>query len=1268
MRRPAFILLLFFFGAADALAATYVSIATGNWGTASTWAILRTGAITSSTASTTVTGSGTLFSTELAAGNVLYTATGVAIGTVKTITNATTLTLTGNAASTNGGIAYYATTAGTPSAAADVATINSPHTVTGNVVTSIAFVAINTGGTLSEGNNLTTSGALNVGGTFTMTGGTMSFGGAVTITGTWNNSGNRAVTLQGGLTNNGTFTSGTNTYTFSLNAQSIAGGSAITFNGIVSIANNLVVTNQNTNIVRIVGNLTGGNGSSTWINAANSTLQVEGTVLTTGTLTASASGNTVNYAGTVAQTVKLPSGTPATYYNLTLSGAATKTMPATAMTITNNFTVSGTTSATAGQALTIGGAVSIGTGSTFNGGTFSHSVAGNWTNSGTFTATAGTITFNGSAAQTLTGSTGFFNVTVSNSSGVTLAASPASDITLAATGTLILTNGLITTNANTIITPRACNAPSVTRTNGWVNGNLRKAIPLGLNVICTFEIGDASKYAPAIFTFASVTTAGNLTGVTVGGTDHPQIASSGIDSLNSVNRYWTFTNAGVAFSAAGYSANFNFFNGSPADVDNLGSVASYTVEQWDGSSWFPMSVGASCTAIDANHLCKTINSETAFGDFAIGGFQAGINGIPGSFNTFEGTASTTQILGRIFTKVAGTSFMLPIVAITTTNFTRNTAPAATALTVEILDGSSTGGTLTAATNCRTTWTSVQSQTVTPTWTSGSISVTINAPAQAVRDARIRVTQGALIGCSTDRFSVRPAAFAISSSASNSATFGTPTVKTGAFFTMSAQPVTSVSANITVGYDGTPSFDLAQVVGSPNAGALAGGPFSAATGGATSASNFYYSEVGNFGLNANAVIDTGFTGVDQAAGDCNVGGFSNTADGAGKFGCSIGQAAIAVSSGFGRFIPDNFSVSLNTPQFGPACTLFSYVGQTFLYATKPIITVTARNGTTNGLANATTLNYAGSYMKFVNTAGQSLNKTPYDTQAARYIRFDALGGGTTPALDTSSLPATTSDPTIGTFTNGVGTLTFSNGANDALAFTRSATTPSGPFNADLSLELNVIDSDNVALASNPAKFSAATAGNGIAFTSGNKAFRYGVIRLLDVFAPLAGNSSGFAPVGIQAQYWTAAAGLQPNTLDNCTSFTEQNFVLYGHAGSIKDVSGPGYLPTPTLASNGKVSMGVATLVSGVGRVNVISTSSNPAPVSTITQPGSVKICLDLDSSSAPLDNSCVAVTPANKAYLQGRWSGANYDKDPNATVGFGLYGSQPKNFIYFRENY
>jgi hypothetical protein len=98
------------------------------------------------------------------------------------------------------------------------------------------------------------------------------------------------------------------------------------------------------------------------------------------------------------------------------------------------------------------------------------------------------------------------------------------------------------------------------------------------------------------------------------------------------------------------------------------------------------------------------------------------------------------------------------------------------------------------------------------------------------------------------------------------------------------------------------------------------------------------------------------------------------------------------------------------------------------------------------------------------------------------------------------------------------------------------------------------------------------------------------------------------------------------------------------------------------------MGITPLASGIGRVNVVSTSSPPAPINTITQPGTVHICLDLDSSSTQIDPACVAVTPSNKSYLQGQWAGASYNKDPNATVGLGVYGAQPKNFIYLRENY
>ena len=126
----------------------------------------------------------------------------------------------------------------------------------------------------------------------------------------------------------------------------------------------------------------------------------------------------------------------------------------------------------------------------------------------------------------------------------------------------------------------------------------------------------------------------------------------------------------------------------------------------------------------------------------------------------------------------------------------------------------------------------------------------------------------------------------------------------------------------------------------------------------------------------------------------------------------------------------------------------------------------------------------------------------NTQGARYSRFDALGGGTTPALDTGNVPGApgvAADPAISAFASGVGTLTFSaGGAGKGLAFTRGAA-PVGAYNGDIALSINVLDTDGVAYASNPATFGAATAGNGIAFSSG-KPMRYGRLRRENGFGP------------------------------------------------------------------------------------------------------------------------------------------------------------------------
>ena len=70
------------------------------------------GILTSNSSNTTVSGNGTLFSTYVSPGYLLYAANGTSIGTVSSVTNATALTLTGNAAVSVAGGSYLYTAPG----------------------------------------------------------------------------------------------------------------------------------------------------------------------------------------------------------------------------------------------------------------------------------------------------------------------------------------------------------------------------------------------------------------------------------------------------------------------------------------------------------------------------------------------------------------------------------------------------------------------------------------------------------------------------------------------------------------------------------------------------------------------------------------------------------------------------------------------------------------------------------------------------------------------------------------------------------------------------------------------------------------------------------------------------------------------------------------------------------------------------------------------------------------------------------------------------
>lgn len=625
----------------------------------------------------------------------------------------------------------------------------------------------------------------------------------------------------------------------------------------------------------------------------------------------------------------------------------------------------------------------------------------------------------------------------------------------------------------------------------------------------------------------------------------------------------------------------------------------------------------------------------------------------GSFNAFEASTAASAVTGKIYTKLAGTAFSLDVVAISggakATGFSN-------AVTVELLGNQTTGIALD-GNGCPTSSTLIQTVSPTPTISSGRSTVNFAAVANAWRDVRVRIrylgVTPNLTSCSTDNFSIRPTAFVVTSTdAINTGSSGTPAIKTGANFNLTA--AARVGASAVTGYNGIPKIDNTKVLGSPTAGAI-GGIFNAAPPGTgiASGSNFYYSEVGNFGLDTNGVYDDTFTGVDApgtdpSAWDCTA-DFSILLAGSGKYGCSVGSVAILMavgSSGFGRFIPDNFLVTYNTPSFDAACGGFTYIGQKFVYATAPVMTVTARNGTSNGLTNLKTANYADAYMKMT-----TLSLTPA-SQAARYSRYDELLAGATPGLDAASFPATATDPTIA-FANGEGTLTFSSGSS-GFAFSRSTTTVNRPFNADIALALNVIDTDGVAFAGNPAKFGDATAGNGIAFGGGNKAMRYGRLKVSSAH----GSELLNLPIPMEAQYYTGVAFVR-NDLDNCTNVAAKNVAMTNYRRNLGPISSCKTAASINLAPSADVG---AAFIGGRGDLRLALPGSG--------NNGSVDLTINLNGEAG---NTCVAkggtmaaATSADLSYLRGNWTGSTYTESPKARATFGIYKSGP--VIYMREMY
>jgi fibronectin-binding autotransporter adhesin len=346
-------------------------------------------------------------------------------------------------------------------------------------------------------------------------------------------------------------------------------------------------------------------------------------------------GSTVDYNGTGSETIA-----PFNYFNLTSSSTGARTLPSSGTVgVSGSLTPGGNAYTITGSTVNFNGASQTIPAFTFNNLTLSGSgtktAAGNLTTAGTLNLSAGTLA---DAGFTITAQANVINQAAHSGAGRILLTGAASShflsgggaynnlelndplggqlvgTNLSVNGVLTLTAGLVNTSTNKVV---IASSGSVTRTGGHVFGYLQKTVPTGATSR-TFEIGDATSYAPVTVAFASVTTAGNLTAITTAG-EYPGIAGSSIFPDLSVNRYWTLTNSGVAFNR--YQATFNF---NSTDVDPGASPSLFVLAVNTNGGWIlPPVSSRSSTSLVATNL-------TTFGDYLIG-VPAG----PGRFTSID---------------------------------------------------------------------------------------------------------------------------------------------------------------------------------------------------------------------------------------------------------------------------------------------------------------------------------------------------------------------------------------------------------------------------------------------------------------------------------------------------------------------------------------------------------------------------------------------------------------------------------------------------------
>jgi MSHA biogenesis protein MshQ len=347
----------------------------------------------------------------------------------------------------------------------------------------------------------------------------------------------------------------------------------------------------------------------------------------------------LSFTGTAAYTISLTSGTPISNTGSLNNDGANRLVTFQMNGATQYWTLyntkfpqlwisgSGTKGSSASN-LEVLGDLTIDAGVTFDAtsATSTNYIGGNLIKPGSFSVPSGSGTwvFNGTTLQTIDGGATFYRMTVSNSNGVLL---DNGNLTIGSgsSGGLSLSGGNVITGSNRVVVPTTCNSNLISG-SGWVNGYLQLTFP-SFSTTCTYRIGDAVTAAPVNINIPYSGGLGSISGLTLTasttGSDHPAIATSGLNAAKSVNRYWNLGRSGDTlgcipqgsdtYNPGRYIATFNFVAG---DLDAGANTSQFKVGRYFGD-WAAPAVSAR-TATSTSIEVTTTATTAAFGAFAVG--------------------------------------------------------------------------------------------------------------------------------------------------------------------------------------------------------------------------------------------------------------------------------------------------------------------------------------------------------------------------------------------------------------------------------------------------------------------------------------------------------------------------------------------------------------------------------------------------------------------------------------------------------------------------